>query len=98
MAKLRNAIQNTKDQAKANITESMSDIEKKKYINKFKEYSFEYSWNVENCAEIWAARNAILNGAKFDNLIIKSVYKSDLEIHELCKNCKCTFKGHYIID
>ncbi len=28
---------------------------------------------VENCAKIWATRNAIINGAKIENIVLKTV-------------------------
>ncbi len=87
MKKLCDAIETTKSEAK-----------KLNRRNKFGEYSLESRWNVENCAEIWAARNAILKGAKFDNLIFKSVFIQSNQVHTLCENCKVTFKGHYIIE
>ena len=93
MAKLRNAIQNTKDQAK-NLGKTADEA----ICNNGIEYTFQKDWFVENCAEVWAARNAILNGAKFDNLIIKSVKREGLVLFPLCENCKHTFAGHYIIE
>ena len=42
-------------------------------INNHGEPSLENDWNVENCAEIWAVRNAIIFGAKIENLVLKTV-------------------------
>jgi hypothetical protein len=34
----------------------------------YDEYSFMENWSVSNCGEVWSAREAILNGATFDEL------------------------------
>ena len=41
-------------------------------INKYEEGSYQYKWGVDNCAEIWSARDAILKGARYDNLVIRT--------------------------
>ncbi|MCT4509029.1 MAG: hypothetical protein N4A48_09775 [Tepidibacter sp.] len=87
MEELRKMIEKTKDLA----------IKEGKY-NKYGEPSFEFKWNVENCAEIWAMRDAILKGAEIDNLIIRSVHTSDGSVKEFCDNCLETFYGFYNID
>lgn len=86
MAKLRAAIERTKMEAAMEGKFSM-----------YNEPSFESLWNVENCAEIWSAREAILNGARFDDLIIRTENLAGGEYAEPCKNCQRTFEGTYII-
>ena len=86
MAKLREAIQKTKDKAK--------ELGMK---NGFDNYSLEADWNVENCAEVWGARNAILNGAKFDDLIMRTVDLNG-KVKPPCDNCISTFFAYYIVD
>ena len=59
------------------------------------EYSFEEGWAVANCGEVWGAREAILDGATFDELTFQSINAKTGKIRDLCKNCQVTFKGHY---
>lgn len=92
MEKLRSAIRNTQKTAEKQnlLTEIYGAI---------KQYpSLEKDWLIENCAEIWAARNAILEGASFDDLIFRTEYLGNGNTHEMCKNCLATFQGHYVID
>lgn len=49
-------------------------------------------WNVENCAEVWSIRKAILNGAKFDDINFKCVRTDNGEYAPPCNNCKKTTK------
>lgn len=44
-----------------------------------------------NCGEIWSAREAILNGAKFDEITYQSVYSKSGQALEMCENCQHTF-------
>ncbi|MFI8708218.1 pre-toxin TG domain-containing protein [Bacillus sp. NPDC077411] len=83
MAKLRASIDRVKDEA----TE----------LNRYDEPSFEYDWNVDNCAEIWSARDAILKGARYDNFIVRT---ENLQggFAEPCDNCSRTFLDFYNID
>ncbi|MCR4795821.1 MAG: hypothetical protein K5898_11795 [Ruminococcus sp.] len=37
----------------------------------------EKEWAVANCGEVWSAREAILNGAKFDELTFQSINASN---------------------
>lgn len=55
------------------------------------EPSFTSSHSVTNCGEIWSAREAILNGAKFEELSFQSVYASNGSGLEMCENCYHTF-------
>lgn len=64
-----------------------------KKLNKFGEHSFEERWNVENCAEIWATRNAIINGAKVENIVLKTVNLRGLKYAPPCTNCQVTFES-----
>ncbi|MMZ71358.1 hypothetical protein D1872_347120 [compost metagenome] len=48
-------------------------------------------WLVENCAEIWAVRDAIIQGAKIDNLVLRSLDVRTELVKPFCKNCKITF-------
>lgn len=80
MGKLRSVIQNTKDMAGDFGFKGLGG-----------EASFEEGWLVENCAEVWAVRDAILKGAKFDNLAIRSVVTKTGEVKEFCDNCINTF-------
>lgn len=54
--------------------------------------SFEPDWNVENCAEIWSARIAVMKGAKFDDLVFVCVHTSNGAYAPPCKNCEITFE------
>lgn len=49
-------------------------------------------WRVENCAEVWAVRNAIFGGAKVDNIVLRTITYEDGKFAELCKNCNITFE------
>lgn len=83
MGKLRELIQNTKDIAAS----------KGKFYNndRMSEPSMQKNWLVENCAEIWAVRDAILQGAKIENLVLRSVSVDTGLVKPFCKNCKLTF-------
>lgn len=48
---------------------------------------------VENCAKIWATRNAIINGAKIENIILKTVNFKGLKYAPPCANCQITFES-----
>nr|WP_225446023.1 NAD+--asparagine ADP-ribosyltransferase [Paenibacillus arenosi] len=86
MGKLRALIQKTKDVAKS----------QGKYYDKNVETgepSMQKSWLVENCAEIWAVRDAILQGAKIENLVLRSWDLRRGKIKPFCDNCSITFEG-----
>lgn len=57
----------------------------------YDEYSFMENWSVSNCGEVWSAREAILNGATFDELTYQSVYSKSGKALEMCENCQHTF-------
>lgn len=80
MKKLREAIKNTKQLA----------TEENVY-NDFELPSFEKDWNVENCAEIWSVRKAIMNGAKWENLSFMCVDIKTNTYKLPCSNCQITF-------
>ena len=83
LGKLRDMIQATKNKA----------LEGDNPINNHGEPSLENDWNVENCAEIWAVRNAIIFGAKIENLVLKTVTFDKLKYAPPCANCQITFKS-----
>ncbi|WP_459501067.1 hypothetical protein [Bacillus sp. C1] len=86
MAKLRASIDRVKDEAT-----------KGKLFNRFEEPSFEANWDVENCAEVWSARDAILKGARYDNFIVRTENLPG-GFAEPCRNCSRTFFDFYNID
>ena len=57
----------------------------------YDEYSFMQNWAVSNCGEVWSAREAILNGATFDELTYQSVYSESGKALDMCDNCQHTF-------
>ncbi|WP_018884650.1 hypothetical protein [Paenibacillus massiliensis] len=82
MGKLRDLIQKTKDEAAS----------KGKYFkNNELEPSMQKNWLVENCAEVWAVRDAILQGAKIENLVLRSVTVETGLVKAFCNNCRITF-------
>ncbi|CAM2855183.1 hypothetical protein AAGC94_05900 [Clostridium sporogenes] len=82
MKKLTDAIGNTKEQAKleGNISRLTGNA------------SFE-KWNVENCAEVWSTRKAILNGPKFYDISFKCVQTRIGNYAPPCANCEITFEN-----
>ncbi|MED1568070.1 T7SS effector LXG polymorphic toxin [Bacillus paramycoides] len=86
MAKLRASIDRVKDEAT-----------KSKLFNEHGEPSFEGDWNVDNCAEVWSARDAILKGARYDNFMIRTENLPG-GFAEPCKNCSRTFLDFHNID
>ena len=85
MDKFRNMLKDANSYAKENgkpLTDNNGDI-----IG----YSMQ-GWRVENCAEVWAVRNAIFGGAKVDNIILRTIEHESGEFAEPCKNCEQTFK------
>ena len=60
-------------------------------LNKFGNLSLQSEWNIENCAEIWACRNALLIGIKIENIAMRCVYFNNLKYAEPCLNCQETF-------
>ncbi|HYH01649.1 MAG TPA: NAD+--asparagine ADP-ribosyltransferase [Bacillota bacterium] len=84
LASLREMIQKTKDAAVA---------AGKYYKNNRTEPSFEFNWVVENCAEVWAVRDAILQGAQLENMVMRTVSIKNGKIKPLCRNCVRTFSG-----
>ncbi|WP_253721212.1 phage late control D family protein [Brevibacillus brevis] len=85
MRKLRELIQKTKDKAKA----------KGKYYDNDPlndEPSMQSKWLVENCAEVWAVRDAILQGSKIENIVLRSANGHTGGIKPFCKNCSITFE------
>ena len=86
MVKLRDAIKHTKESATS--------------INAYNEFgnpSFEDRWNVENCSEVWSVRQAIMNGAVWDNISFRCIdIRTDMN-KPPCSNCQITFEKLYEI-
>ncbi|WP_318581334.1 MULTISPECIES: hypothetical protein [Clostridium] len=82
MKKLTDAIESTKNEAR----------KAGKFSILTGEPSFK-DWNVENCAEVWSTRKAILNGAKFDDISFKCVQTKNGNYAKPCGNCKRTFNN-----
>jgi hypothetical protein len=59
--------------------------------------SFEM-WPVEHCSEIWAARTAILNGVRFENIAFSVIRRADNGILNMCNNCKRIFENNYRVN
>lgn len=63
------------------------------------EYTLAEGHSVTNCGEIWSAREAILHGAKFDELSLSTYWNSKSGSRSLgeymtkCENCQFTFGG-----
>ena len=87
MVKLRDAIELTKNKAvKDNrYTElfGKSELEKP---------SYQKTWRVENCAEVWSVRQAIMNGAEWENISFKCINIDDGAYWKPCRNCEKTFE------
>ncbi len=81
MKKLSAAIDNTKKLAEAANSN-----------NQYNNPSFANEWNVENCAEVWSVRQAIMNGAEWKKMSFKCINIDDGVYWNLCKNCEKTFK------
>jgi hypothetical protein len=93
-----------KEFVKEDMSKLRADIERVKSeaadegeFNQYGEPSFESDWNVDNCAEIWSSRDAILKGARYDDLVYRTEHLGG-GFAEPCENCKITFKGTYNID
>ncbi|MCM1508932.1 MAG: hypothetical protein NC177_17630, partial [Ruminococcus flavefaciens] len=78
MAKLRDDIQKTKD------TTGVKE-------NKYGEKSFYYDRSVENCAEVWSVRQAIMEGADYDDIALKCINTYNDMVAKPCENCEHTF-------
>ena len=92
MVKLRDAIELTKN--KAVKDNRYTDLFGKSELEK---PSYQKSWRVENCAEIWSVRQAIMNGAVWDNISFRCVdIRTDMN-KPPCSNCQITFEKLYEI-
>ena len=60
--------------------------------NKFGNPSYELVWNVENCAEVWSVRQAIMNGSDWDDIVFKCIDIKTNEYKSPCLNCQTTFE------
>jgi hypothetical protein len=79
LAKLRHRILLVKEEAKTKKTKAFDGSD-----------SLEF-WPVEHCAEIWAARNAILRGVGLDRLVFRLLRPSDHTRLPRCSHCKRIF-------
>ena len=68
MVKLRDAIELTKN--KAVKDNRYTDLFGKSELEK---PSYQKSWRVENCSEVWSVRQAIMNGAVWDNISFRCI-------------------------
>ena len=85
MKKLRDSITNTKIDA--------DNAKRYTDLPKIKEPSFQTDWRIENCTEVWSVRQAILNGADYDNIAFKCVDIKSNIYWAPCANCTKTFAG-----
>lgn len=98
LRKLNEAVENTKQLAKSEAKDNPG-----KFIYKHgdsEEFSFVSSHSVSNCGEVWSAREAILNGAKFDELDLSTYCNNGTGQYDVgdympkCENCQHTFGGN----
>lgn len=87
MVKLRDAIELTKN--KAVKDNRYTDLFGKSELEK---PSYQKTWRVENCAEIWSVRQAIMNGAEWKNISFRCINIDNGIYRYPCENCKVTFK------
>ena len=87
MVKLRDAIELTKN--KAVKDNRYTDLFGKSELEK---PSYQKTWRVENCAEIWSVRQAIMNGAEWENISFRCINIDNGIYRYPCENCKVTFK------
>ena len=87
MVKLRDAIELTKN--KAVKDNRYTDLFGKSELEK---PSYQKSWRVENCAEVWSVRQAIMNGAEWENISFRCINIDNGIYRYPCENCKITFK------
>ncbi len=77
------------------LTDSIAETKRKAELDgSFSQITGQPSYhtcNVENCAEVWSTRKAILNGTKFDNINFKCVITDNGEYDSSCDNCDITF-------
>ncbi|MED1511796.1 hypothetical protein [Bacillus proteolyticus] len=82
---------------RASIEKVRAEAAKSEPLNKYEEPSFQYGWNIDNCAEVWSARDAILKGARYDNFIVRTENLAG-GFAKPCENCRRTFLDFYNID
>ena len=61
--------------------------------NPYAERSSFYTYPVDNCAEVFATNNALLDGADIDNIFLNTRNFWSEEYAPLCDNCKITFEN-----
>ncbi len=70
-----------------------------KYVyGTIREWSFTSNHSVSNCAEVWAAREAILQGSKFEDLCFLAMKNENGLFMEPCDNCIHTFAGKSVLE
>lgn len=89
--KLINAISRARSAAEDNGGHFVEDL-----TGIINEYSFEKNRSIINCAEVWAGREHILAGGKFDELFLTTRHFNSPEVHlgalfTPCENCQHTF-------
>lgn len=87
MVKLRDAIELTKN--KAVKDNRYTDLFGKSELEK---PSYQKTWRVENCSEVWSVRQAIMNGAEWENISFRCINIDNGIYRYPCENCKVTFK------
>ena len=93
LKKLNNAIENTKNLAEK-VGSNGGAFNYGDLYGYGTEYSFSQRWSVSNCGEVWSAREAILNGVKFEELSYYTVSNITGIFKEFCENCQHTFGIH----
>ena len=90
LKKLNSAVSKTREKA--------NDLKRYTYQRKGceVEYTLAEGHYITNCGEIWSAREAILKGAKFEEIDLSTFWNGDKsralgEFMEKCDNCKSTF-------
>jgi len=62
-------------------------------LNPYASKSSYQPWPVENCAEIYATNNALINNADINNIFLNTKSFFTEEYAKFCKNCEITFKN-----
>ena len=100
LRKLNDAVENTKRLAEAEALAGNTNAKPYQHGDGIVEYTFVLNHSVSNCGEIWSAREAILNGAKFDELDLSTYCNNGTEKYDVgdympkCENCQHTFGGN----
>ncbi|MEI4803438.1 hypothetical protein WAZ07_19635 [Bacillus sp. FJAT-51639] len=73
------------------LIERTKDLAKKDINNPYVEKGSFEKWDVDNCAEIQAVNQALNDGAKIEDMFVRTVNFKTGEFADFCKNCKVTF-------